>query len=62
MSTTQTNQLTLISQALCPFVQRAVIAPEELGLEYKRTDIDLNNKLKPPRPSNLLSDYCMNRT
>ncbi|OUS29011.1 hypothetical protein A9Q99_10390 [Gammaproteobacteria bacterium 45_16_T64] len=40
----QQQQFTLISHTLCPYVQRAVIALEELGLEYKRIDIDLGNK------------------
>lgn len=35
-------QLTLISHVLCPYVQRAVIALEELNMPYKRIDIDLN--------------------
>ena len=39
----QNNKLTLISHKLCPYVQRAVIALEEQGVEYKRIDIDLNN-------------------
>lgn len=36
-------QLTLISHVLCPYVQRAVIALEELDMPYKRIDIDLNS-------------------
>ena len=44
MLTTQENQLTLISHKLCPYVQRAVIALEEQGMDYKRIDIDLNNQ------------------
>jgi glutathione S-transferase len=36
-------QLTLISHKLCPYVQRAAIALEELGIEYRRVDIDLDN-------------------
>ena len=43
MATPIKNQLTLISHKLCPYVQRAVIALEELGVEYKRIDIDLDN-------------------
>ena len=43
MATTNKQQLTLISHKLCPYVQRAVIALEELGIEYKRIDIDLAN-------------------
>jgi glutathione S-transferase len=38
----QNSQLTLISHVLCPYVQRAVIALEELDIPYKRIDIDLN--------------------
>ena len=45
MATPIKNQLTLISHKLCPYVQRAVIALEELGVEYKRIDIDLDNTL-----------------
>jgi len=37
------HQLTLISHKLCPNVQRAVIALQEFGIEYKRIDIDLDN-------------------
>ncbi|SFC74208.1 glutathione S-transferase family protein [Pseudoalteromonas denitrificans] len=40
----QNKQLTLISHKLCPYVQRAVAALEELNIDYKRIDIDLNNK------------------
>ena len=43
MATTDKQQLTLISHKLCPYVQRAVIALQELGFEYKRIDIDLDN-------------------
>ena len=43
MATENQNQLTLISHKLCPYVQRAVIALEELGIEYQRIDIDLDN-------------------
>ncbi len=43
MSVTNEKVLTLISHKLCPYVQRAVIALEELGVAYKRIDIDLNN-------------------
>jgi len=35
--------LTLVSHKLCPYVQRSVIALRELGLEYRRVDIDLGN-------------------
>ena len=37
-------KLTLISHALCPYVQRAVIALEEKDAAYDRIDIDLKNK------------------
>jgi glutathione S-transferase len=37
-------ELTLISHALCPYVQRAVIALEEKGARFKRIDIDLAAK------------------
>lgn len=43
MTSTQSHQLTLVSHILCPYVQRSVIALEELGIAYKRIDIDLNN-------------------
>jgi len=43
MATTPNHRLTLISHKLCPYVQRAVIALEELGVEYQRIDIDLEN-------------------
>jgi glutathione S-transferase len=36
--------LTLISHALCPYVQRAAIVLSEKGVEFERTDIDLSNK------------------
>lgn len=36
-------RLTLVSHKLCPYVQRAVIALEELGLEYRRIDVDLGD-------------------
>ncbi|MSU90219.1 glutathione S-transferase family protein [Rhodobacteraceae bacterium 2CG4] len=36
--------LHLISHALCPFVQRAVIALTEKGVPFRRTDIDLAAK------------------
>jgi glutathione S-transferase len=39
-------QLTLISHALCPYVQRSIITLKELKIEYKRIDIDLND---PPK-------------
>ncbi len=37
-------KLKLISHALCPYVQRAVIALTEKGVAFERVDIDLNNK------------------
>jgi glutathione S-transferase len=37
-------KLTLISHALCPYVQRAVIALNEKHAPYERIDIDLRNK------------------
>ena len=37
------HPLTLISHRLCPYVQRAVIALEELDIDYQRVDIDLDN-------------------
>jgi glutathione S-transferase len=43
MSNSTQPQLTLISHKLCPYVQRAAIALEELGIEYRRVDIDLDN-------------------
>jgi glutathione S-transferase len=36
--------LTLISHALCPYVQRAVIALTEKQVDFKRIDIDLADK------------------
>jgi len=39
-----TAKLKLISHALCPYVQRAVIALTEKGVPFERIDIDLNNK------------------
>lgn len=39
-----TTDLKLISHALCPYVQRAVIALSEKGVPFERIDIDLNNK------------------
>lgn len=39
-----TAKLKLISHALCPYVQRAVIALTEKGIPFERIDIDLNNK------------------
>jgi len=37
-------KLTLISHALCPYVQRAVIALAEKKASFERIDIDLRNK------------------
>lgn len=37
-------KLTLISHALCPYVQRAVIALKEKEVPYERVDIDLKAK------------------
>jgi glutathione S-transferase len=38
------NKLTLISHVLCPYVQRAVIALKEKGVDFERIDIDLADK------------------
>ena len=38
------TKLTLVSHALCPYVQRAVIALKEKGVDFERIDIDLNDK------------------
>ena len=38
------EKLQLISHALCPYVQRAVIALREKDVPFERTDIDLSNK------------------
>jgi glutathione S-transferase len=38
------TKLTLISHVLCPYVQRAVIALKEKGVDFERIDIDLANK------------------
>ena len=35
--------LALISHNLCPYVQRAAIALEEMGIKYHRVDIDLDD-------------------
>jgi glutathione S-transferase len=37
-------ELTLISHALCPYVQRAVIVLKEKGVPFVRRDVDLANK------------------
>ena len=39
-----TNDLTVISHRLCPYVQRAIIVLEEKGANYCRKDVDLANK------------------
>jgi len=39
-------QLTLVSHALCPYVQRAAIVLMEKGTAFERRDVDLKNK--PP--------------
>lgn len=38
------QQLTLVSHALCPYVQRASIVLAEKGVAFTRRDIDLNDK------------------
>jgi glutathione S-transferase len=40
-----TLPLTLISHALCPYVQRAAIVLMEKGNAFERADVDLKNKL-----------------
>ena len=37
-------KLTLVSHALCPYVQRAAIALHEKGVAFNRIDVDLDNK------------------
>ncbi|MEZ5573786.1 MAG: glutathione S-transferase N-terminal domain-containing protein [Halioglobus sp.] len=39
-----TNDLTVISHRLCPYVQRAIIVLEEKGTYYSRKNVDLANK------------------
>jgi glutathione S-transferase len=39
-----TPPLTLISHALCPYVQRAAIVLMEKGIAFERADVDLKNK------------------
>ncbi len=39
-----TQQLTLVSHLLCPYVQRAAIALLEKGVVFERVVIDLANK------------------
>lgn len=41
---TATAKLTLVSHALCPYVQRAAIALLEKGAAFERVTIDLSNK------------------
>lgn len=38
------TKLTLISHVLCPYVQRAVIALKEKGVDFERIDVDLADK------------------
>jgi len=38
------SHLTLVSHALCPFVQRAAIVLMEKGIAFERRDVDLKNK------------------
>lgn len=38
------DQLTLVSHALCPYVQRAAIVLKEKGVAFERLDVDLTNK------------------
>ncbi len=38
------SQLTLVSHALCPYVQRAAIVLMEKGVQFNRRDVDLKNK------------------
>lgn len=39
-----TTKRTLVSHALCPYVQRVAIVLAEKGLDFERVDIDLANK------------------
>ena len=43
-SSTALPRLTLISHALCPYVQRAAIVLAEKGAPFQRRDVDLANK------------------
>ena len=43
-SATTTASITLVSHALCPYVQRAAIVLQEKGVAFARQDIDLANK------------------
>lgn len=38
------QKLTLISQLLCPYVQRAAIVLKEKGIPFERRDVDMGNK------------------
>lgn len=38
------NRLTLVSHALCPYVQRAAIVLAEKGAAFERREVDLSNK------------------
>jgi len=38
------STLTLVSHALCPYVQRAAIVLREKGVDFERVDVDLANK------------------
>ena len=38
------SRLTLVSHALCPYVQRAAIVLMEKGIAFERRDVDLKNK------------------
>ncbi len=38
------SHLTLVSHALCPYVQRAAIVLMEKGIAFERRDVDLKNK------------------
>jgi glutathione S-transferase len=38
------QKLTLISQLLCPYVQRAAIVLKEKGVSFERRDVDMGNK------------------
>src|SRR5579859_88550 len=40
----ETMPLTLVSHALCPYVQRAAIVLAEKGVAFTRRDVDLANK------------------
>ena len=38
------SRITLVSHALCPYVQRAAIVLMEKGITFERRDVDLKNK------------------